>query len=89
MDSIATGNAFKVVLPKMLAVAAVNTGNPQADAGLVLSHIREHGSIVRQEVETLLGVKTSAANRLLKRMMDDKLISVTGKGKNTRYVDVK
>lgn len=88
-EIIATGNAFKVVLPKMAAAAAVNAGNRQDDTGLVLSHIREHGSIVRQEVEALLGVKTSAANRLLKRMMDDKLIAVTGKGKNTRYVDVK
>lgn len=88
-EIIATGNAFKVVLPKMAAATTVNPGNRQDDVGLVLSHIREHGLIVRQEVEALLGIKTSAANRLLKRMMEDKLIAVAGKGKNTQYVERK
>lgn len=88
-EIIATGNAFKVILPKMAAAAAVNTDNRQDDVSLVLSHIREHGLIARQEVEELLGVKTSAANRLLKQMINDRLISVVGKGKNTRYVEMK
>lgn len=86
-EIIATGNAFKVMLPSINHPRVSSRPADAQDAPkAILDYIVKHGSISRQDVEKLLGMTTATANRTLKRMIEDKLIAVTGKGKNTKYI---
>ena len=53
---------------------------------VILDYLTRHGSITRLDVENLCNMTTATANRTLKRMLEDKLIASTGKGKNTKYI---
>ena len=44
------------------------------------------GSVVRSEVEQLLGISQASAIRLLKYMSDNGMIKRVGRGKSTRYI---
>lgn len=85
-EIIASSNAFKIVLPiiPVTAESGALALNP-SEAALVLDKARAQGFITRQEVEELLNVKTATASRLLKSMVEQKLIRPVGRGKNTRY----
>lgn len=86
-EIVVTSNAFKVILP-----STNHTNEPSAETDIqdapkaILDYLTKHGSITRLDVERLCEMTTATANRTLKRMLEDKLIAVTGKGKNTKYI---
>lgn len=86
-EIVATGNAFKVMLPRINApvTSPAQTDIPDASK-VILDYLAKHGSITRLDVENLCNMTTATANRTLKRMLGDKLIASTGKGKNTKYI---
>lgn len=80
----ATNNAFKITLPNRNA-AVVNQPATKSSEAKILEYLKEHSFIVRSEVDKLLGVSQATANRILKRMVGDKLIVQDGNGRNTKY----
>lgn len=83
-----TDNAFKIVLPNMhknTNISPLTGANSEAER-LVVEFIQDKGAITRKEVEITLGMKQTAAGRLLNKMLQKKLIVQTGQGKNTKYM---
>lgn len=92
----AADGAFQVILPNLNYSVATgvnsnidnkkvtdNFSNPQFQ--LVLDVIEEKGSVTRKQVQNILDVGQSRALNILKEMVDIKIISQVGKGKNTKY----
>ena len=53
---------------------------------IVMNILAARGSVVRSEVEQLLGISQASAIRLLKYMSDNGMIKRVGSGKSTRYI---
>lgn len=85
-----TDNAFKIILPNLNSMVPF-VGKEQTDMETitpedkVLSLVKQHGSVSRKEIESLLGISQSSSGRLLKRMMENGFLMQQGKGKNTQY----
>lgn len=71
----ATRGAFMVVLR-----------NETPPGQKLLDHIAANGSINRKEAEAVLGLKQTAAGKVLKELLDRGLVEPVGGGKNTKYV---
>lgn len=84
----ATANAFKVVLPAREQAQTPSSHAKCADdrSSKLMAYLREHGSITRQEIETLLDISTTTAARVVKDALARGDIAVTGYGRNTKYV---
>lgn len=82
-----TSNAFKVTLPNRNAVGTENSkpDGPRSKEEMILGFIASNGHIVRSDVDTLLDVSPSTANRILKRMVADGLLYQDGSGRKTKY----
>lgn len=52
----------------------------------ILAYIQEYGSITRLDVEKLLGMSTSTASRLIKKMVKNGLLIQYGKARNIKYM---
>lgn len=82
-----TDNAFKIVLPNMneglFMAVKQDVGNHLEKMVLIL--VRQHGDILRKDVEEATGLRQTAAGRLLKKMLDKGLLVQTGQGRNTKY----
>lgn len=52
----------------------------------ILGYVDKNGYIIRNDVDKLLGVSQSTANRILKRMVNGGLILQDGNGRNTKYM---
>ena len=77
-----TPHAFKVTLPNCNAAAKEP---PQTNEEKILDVLAQAGAITRSEVDTLLNVSQSTANRILKRMVREGLLVQEGRGRMTRY----
>lgn len=77
-----TPHAFKVTLPNCNAAAKEP---PQTNEEKILDVLAQTGAITRSEVDTLLNVSQSTANRILKRMVREGLLVQEGRGRMTRY----
>jgi len=53
---------------------------------LILSYVREYGSITNRQVRELLGLNTHAAKRLLGKLVETSKLRRGGKGRGTYYV---
>jgi len=53
---------------------------------IVLSLIRENGSVTRKQVQEALGFKTTVTWDLLNGMIEKRLIQPEGSGRNVRYI---
>lgn len=96
-----TKNAFKIILPNINAKYETgNTSVPKAesitnsaagdekslsDEEKVLEYTRSHGAITRNDVIELLGVSTSTASRVIRRMVKSNLLKQNGKARSTKY----
>jgi ATP-dependent DNA helicase RecG len=80
----ATNNAFKITLPNRNAEPAL-VSMPEGPEGKILAYLSDHDSLVRSDVDTLLGISQSTANRILKHMVIDGLIYKEGNGRRTVY----
>lgn len=84
-----TNNAFKITLPNRnistsIEINKANTSLTTEDC--ILKLITSSGYVVRSDIDKLLNVSQSTANRILKRMVKEGLIQQIGSGKNTKYV---
>jgi len=52
----------------------------------VIIYVNTNASITRIEVEKLLDISSSTANRLLKQMTERNLLKKSGQGVSTKYV---
>ena len=85
-------NSFKIVLPNINS----NSLPLNADIGKslrlseienkVIIYVNANASITRIEVEKLLDISSSTANRLLKQMTEKNLLKKSGQGVSTKYV---
>lgn len=83
-----TSNAFKITLPNRNAVTtddAEDSANKESSEAQILAFIDTNGHITRKDVDALLGVSQSTANRILKRMVSAGLIYQDGSGQRTKY----
>lgn len=92
-EIMATGNAFKIILPKTnsykVAPDLSRSMDQMKETAAILEFINEHGSITRLQLESLLEMKTATAIRTLKKLTESNVITPVGRGKNTRYVAAK
>lgn len=78
-----TSNAFKITLPnRNSTVPASPETSPEAK---ILAYLKEHGTFVRSEVDTLLDVSQTTSSRILRRMVSQGLIAQEGGGRKTKY----
>lgn len=92
-DITVSPNAFRITLPNINASSAINDTlilrGSKAHGDYEESVLRlagESGNISRSDVENLLGVSTSTAVRLLRKMVaEDRLIQI-GRARNTLYI---
>lgn len=82
-----TNNAFKVVLPNTFVKTRPNVipEKNKTSTDLLLEYLKEYDSINRADIETLLGVSRSTANRLIRQLLEEGILVQDGKGRNTRY----
>ena len=83
-----SSNAFKITLPNRNAAAnkaETPTSKPNSGEKLILEFIGSNGYIVRSDVDQLLDVSQSTANRILKHMVAEGLIYQDGNGRRTKY----
>lgn len=100
-----TKNVFKIILPNSnakyeaetvsesragyLTGSAVRIPEKKTDEEKVLEYARSHGAITRNDVMDLLGVSTSTASRVIRRMVNSSLLEQNGKARNTYYTIIK
>ena len=83
----ATNNAFKITLPNCnYKIDGSAEGSAELDYETrIVEFIKERGFAVRSDIDTLLGVSQSTASRILRKMINERLIYPEGRGKTTRY----
>jgi len=96
-----TKNAFKIILPNInakyetgnasvpkaesITSSAAGAEKSLSDEEKVLEYTRSHGAITRNDVIELLGVSTSTASRVIRRMVKSNLLKQNGKARSTKY----
>ncbi len=100
-----TPNAFKIILPNInakyetgnasvpraesIASSAAEAVKNLSDEEKVLEYARFHGAITRNDVIELLGVSTSTASRVIRKMVKNNLLKQNGKARSTNYTILK
>lgn len=100
-----TKNAFKITLPNINAkyekenasvpkTEAIASSVSGAEKNLsneekVLEYARSHSAVTRNDVIELLGVSTSTASRVIRRMVKNNLLKQNGKARSTNYTILK
>ena len=97
-------NAFKIILPNINAKykkgsnsvlpsePLVNNSDgvqTSARGEKVLEYARLHGAVTRNDIIGLLGVSSSTAVRILKKLVKSNLLKQNGRARSTRYTIVK
>lgn len=90
------GMATKYETRKALALtaefitnSAARTEKSLSSEEKVLEYARSHGTVTRNDVITLLGVSTSTASRVIRKMVKSNLLKKNGKARNTNYTVIK
>ena len=85
---VSTG-AFKTVLPNQNVAVAVKTTlsshTVDKKEQAVLDLFKGQASLTRAEIEKALGVSTSTACRIIKKMIANGVLSAEGNGRNAKY----
>lgn len=100
-----TKNAFKIILPNINAkyetgnasvpkAESISSSAARAEKSLsneekVLEYARSHGAVTRNDVIELLGVSTSTASRVIRRMVKNNFLKRNGKARSTNYTILK
>ena len=81
-----SNNAFKITLPNLNYNQEMHeVGIKNERMKMVLSLFGKKDSIVRKDVDDLLGVSQSTSSILLREMLDNGLIVKVGSGRNLKY----
>ena len=98
-----TKNTFKIILPNINAkyekasipkAESITNSLEGAEKNLsneekVLNYARSHGTVTRNDVIALLGVSTSNASRVIRKMVKSNLLKQNGKARSTNYTVIK
>ncbi len=100
-----TKNAFKIILPNInakyetgnasvpraesISSSAAGAAKNLSDEEKVLEYARSHGAVTRNDVIELLGVSTSTASRVIRKMVKNNLLKQNGKARSTNYTILK
>ena len=94
-DIEVTANAFKIVLPNMNADGAANESAPvtadKAAAAVtpqmqtVIDYLAEYGEMTDEDLQELLNVKKTRAYLLIRKMNENGLIEIVGRGAGKKY----
>ena len=94
-DIEVTANAFKIVLPNMNAAGAANESAPvttdKAAATVtpqmktVIDYLAEYGEMTDEDLQELLNVKKTRAYLLIRKMSENGLIEIVGRGAGKKY----
>jgi ATP-dependent DNA helicase RecG len=76
-----TTNTFRVVLPQV----PMPSGAVSSEERKVLSMFGQTDTITRRDAEQTLGISKTAAFSILSEMVDKKRITISGKGRGTKY----
>ena len=79
-------NVFKVILPRLEQAPDYVRESPLSPEDEVLAYIKQHHSVTRKDIETLLNTSTSTATRILQTLLMKKRITRIGRGKQTKYM---
>lgn len=77
-----TNNAFKITLPNLNYSIDDQT---ETENNRIVAFIDKNGFITRKDVEELLGISQTSANRILKDMVDKSVLYRIGNGKSIKY----
>ena len=77
-----TNNAFKITLPNLNYSIDEQT---ETEDNRIVAFIDKNGFITRKDVEELLGISQTSANRILKDMVDKSVLYRIGNGKSIKY----
>ena len=80
-----TENVFKVTLPRLSSGAMLRESQGNSYEETVLFNLPEGETMTRARVEQLTGLSQASASRLLRRMVEEGKLKVSGLGKSTRY----
>lgn len=96
-----TKNAFKITLPNINAKnkienvsaprvesntsSAIKINQSLSDEENVLEYVRSHGTVTKKDVIELLGVSTSTASRIIRKLVNRNLLKQNGKARRTYY----
>lgn len=84
-----TKNSFKIVLPNInekYEVKDISTPQPDRREILILEYLKDHGEITRAEVETMFGISSASAARLIKNMVSSGQLMQCGRARNISYI---
>ena len=82
-----TNNAFKIILPNINYGAESTKEKDTIDIRQwILDFAKENGSVTRSNVEKHLKISSSTVSRILKKMVEEKLLAQCGKGRSIKYV---
>ena len=85
-----TANAFKITLPNINAAHEKSRGTETAELSreeiLILDYAKQNGYLTRSDVEQLLGTSASSSVRILRRMVENGILTQVGKGRAVRYL---
>lgn len=100
-----TKNAFKITLPNINAKNKIeNVSAPRVESNTssvikinqslsdeekVLEYVRSHGTVTKKDVIELLGVSTSTASRIIRKLVNNNLLKQNGKARRTYYTILK
>lgn len=91
-------NFVKLILPNQNYISDVpsnvnilSTNNPSSveiivdDYGKIIDFLKDHPTIRRKDVEKILSVKNTQANKKLKKLVDKGILTKIGSGSKTSY----
>lgn len=79
-----TDNAFKITLPNQNE--QTQDAGPTPDEKRIIELAVRLGKLKRKDVESELNISQTMSGRILKGMVDKKILATVGRGKNTVYV---
>ena len=78
-----TPNVFKIILPNVNAASVINDTLTQDEK--IIHFVNEKGSINRKQAENHLGISQTAAGKVLRKLVEQGVLSRQGHSRNVRY----
>jgi len=78
-----TPNVFKIILPNINTTSVVNTKETPEDK--IMQYVNERGSINRKQAEHLLGISQTAAGVVLRKLVEQGILTREGNSHNVKY----
>ena len=81
---VVTPNVFKMVLPNLNSVPAINT--ERTPDNIIIHYVKDNGSITRKQAENILALSQTAAGNILRKLMEQGKLTREGHSRNVRYL---